>query len=235
MRLCRRVMPLECYILNWYSTSAALWCVLSWYTDNVLSLLGTLWNTPWNTPNSQIVDSWKRSKSVSRTMSNSRLQGLGLVEMWRSRFRSQTRRSRLDHCVLCVRYNVQGMTLNCIHIFFVTGSFLYWWVMRPAGQRFFMHMCIYLRILIISYLETFLGTNSLSVLMCRKAINQSMNVQKPTAIYDRNITIALTGLMLEFDGLVWFPACDSLLVWNIMFRPPSVYILKHENYYEYYS
>jgi len=43
----------------------------------------------------------------------------------------------------------------------------------PAGQRFFIHSCIYLRIFIISYLATFLGTNSLSVLMCRKAINQS--------------------------------------------------------------
>jgi len=68
---------------------------------------------------------------------------------------------------------VQGMTLNCIHIFIVTGSFLYWCVMRPANQRFFIHNCIYRRILIISYLATFLGTNSLSVLMCRRAVNQS--------------------------------------------------------------
>jgi len=45
--------------------------------------------------------------------------------------------------------------------------------MRPASQHFFMHSCIYLRILIISRLATFLGTNSLSVLMCRKAVNQS--------------------------------------------------------------
>jgi len=45
--------------------------------------------------------------------------------------------------------------------------------MRPASQRFFIHSCIYLRILIISYLATFLGDNSLSVLMCRKAVNQS--------------------------------------------------------------
>jgi len=28
--------------------------------------------------------------------------------------------------------------------------------------------------LIISYLATFLGTNSLSVMMCRKAVNQSI-------------------------------------------------------------
>jgi len=71
---------------------------------------------------------------------------------------------------------VLGMTLNCIHIFIVTGSFLYWCVIRPASQHFFIHSCIYLRILIISYLSTFLGTNSLSVLMCRKAVNQSINL-----------------------------------------------------------
>jgi len=65
------------------------------------------------------------------------------------------------------------MTLNCIHIFIVTGSYLYWCVMRLASQRFFIHSCIYLRIWIISYLVTFLGTYSLSVLKCRKAVNQS--------------------------------------------------------------
>jgi len=47
--------------------------------------------------------------------------------------------------------------------------------MRPASQRFFIHSCIYLRMLIMSYLATFLGTNGLSVLMCRKAVNQSIN------------------------------------------------------------
>jgi len=119
--------------------------------------------------------------------------------------------------------DVLGMTLNCIHIFIVTGSLLYGCVMRPASQRFFMHSCIlfvclllggasalfgplvprvcststvlgtsslsgadvplsskqtnkiYLRILIISYLATFLGTNGLSVLICRKAVNQYIN------------------------------------------------------------
>jgi len=42
-------------------------------------------------------------------------------------------------------------------------------------QRFFIQSCIYLRILIISDLATFLGTNSLSVLMCHKAVNQSIS------------------------------------------------------------
>jgi len=70
---------------------------------------------------------------------------------------------------------VLGMTLNCIHIFIVTGSFLHWCVMRPASQRFFIHSWIYWRILIISYLATFLSTdNSLYMLMCRKAVNQSI-------------------------------------------------------------
>jgi len=34
-------------------------------------------------------------------------------------------------------HSVLGMTLNCIHIFIVTGSLLYWCVMRPTSQRFF--------------------------------------------------------------------------------------------------
>jgi len=47
--------------------------------------------------------------------------------------------------------------------------------MRPASQRSFIHSCINLRILIMSYLATFLDTNSFSVLMCRKAVNQSIH------------------------------------------------------------
>jgi len=71
----------------------------------------------------------------------------------------------------------KGMTLNCIHIFFVTDSFLYLCVMRPASQHFFIHSCVCLRILVISCLATFLGTSSLSVLVCRKAVNQSTSNQ----------------------------------------------------------
>jgi len=40
--------------------------------------------------------------------------------------------------------SVLGMTLNCIHIFIVTGSFLYWCVMRPASQRFFIHIFVFI-------------------------------------------------------------------------------------------
>jgi len=70
--------------------------------------------------------------------------------------------------------HVQGMTLNCIHIFIVTGSFLYWCVIKVVSLRFFIQSRIYLRIFSISYLATFLGTSQ-SVLMCRKAVNQSMS------------------------------------------------------------
>jgi len=68
---------------------------------------------------------------------------------------------------------VLGVTLNCIHLFIVTISFIYWCVMRPASLRFFICSSIYLRIL-SSYLATFLDTNSLAVLKCRKAVNQSL-------------------------------------------------------------
>jgi len=55
------------------------------------------------------------------------------------------------------------MTLNCIHIFIVTGSSLYWCAMRPTNQHFFIHSCIYLRILIISCsTSTILGSNGLN-------------------------------------------------------------------------
>jgi len=49
-------------------------------------------------------------------------------------------------------------------------------VSHKTGQSAFLpiHSCIYLRILNVSYSATFLGTCSLSVLMCRKAINQSI-------------------------------------------------------------
>jgi len=70
---------------------------------------------------------------------------------------------------------VMGLTLNCIHIFIVTGSYFVLMCHEAVQSAFLIHSFIYLRIVIISYLATFLGTNSLSVLMCRKAINQSIN------------------------------------------------------------
>jgi len=74
--------------------------------------------------------------------------------------------------------------------------------MRPASQRFFKHRCIYLRIVIISYLATFLCTNSLSVLMCRKAVNQ-------TAVFDavdHNILLQRLQQTFGVDGNAhrWF-------------------------------
>jgi len=53
--------------------------------------------------------------------------------------------------------------------------------MRLASQCFFIHSCIYKLILIISYLATFLGNNSLSKRMCHKAVNQSIHVYYPTS------------------------------------------------------
>jgi len=96
------------------------------------------------------------------------------------------------------------MTLNCINIFIATGSFLYWCVTRPASQRFFKHSWIYLRILIISYLATFLVTNSLYVLMCRKAVNQSINQLTACAA-------AVTRWHLE-NGLLWNPSKSEALI-----------------------
>jgi len=90
---------------------------------------------------------------------------------------------------------VLGMTLSCIHIFIVTGSFLYWCVMRSASQRFFIHDCIYLRIVIISYLATCLGTKSLSVLMCRKAVNQSISHER-TLMHSARDTIGCNNQLL---------------------------------------
>jgi len=97
----------------------------------------------------------------------------------------------------CTPTCVLGMTLNCIHIFIVTGSFLYWCVMRPASQRFSIHICIYLRILIISYLATFLGTNSLSVLMCRKAVNQSINQSHQRWMDDMQVSSSRQQVLSE--------------------------------------
>jgi len=68
------------------------------------------------------------------------------------------------------------MTLNCIHIFIITGSFFVLMCHEAGQSAFFIYSCIYLQILIISYLATYLGTNSLSVLMCCKAVNQSISL-----------------------------------------------------------
>jgi len=57
------------------------------------------------------------------------------------------------------------------------------------------HSCIYLGILIISYLATFLGTNSLSVLMCRKAVNQSVYLLT-FALFFHSLHIVVLGLPL---------------------------------------
>jgi len=113
------------------------------------------------------------------------------------------------------RAGVLGMTLNCIHIFIVTGSFLYWCVMKPASQRFCIHRCI----LIISYLTTFLGINSLSMLMCRKTVNQStrepLNTEGASGYFRfclRPIqTAAWSPDAVTWTGQ-WDPACPRLVI-----------------------
>jgi len=89
--------------------------------------------------------------------------------------------------------------------------------MRPASQRFFIHSCIYLRILIISYLATFLGTNSLSVLMCRNAVNQSIDAFMCKLRYTLfRIYFRLKATMFDFSspwrrpGLAFVPLCCSM-------------------------
>jgi len=72
--------------------------------------------------------------------------------------------------------------------------------MRPASQRFFIHSCIYLRILIISYLATFLGTNSLSVLMCRKAINQTTKVVGAIGLHKYSVSLLLKETFRKLLG-----------------------------------
>jgi len=140
---------------------------------------------------------------VSITRSRYKMKVVGesdlLVVYWLNQFPSSLPTRTADF-PLSLIFFVLGMTLNCIHIFIVTGSFLYWCVMRPARQRFFIHICIYLRILIISYLATFLGINSLSVLMCRKAVNQS-------------ITDILQNFNQSRSNSIWPEGCPD----NIMF------------------
>jgi len=130
---------------------------------------------------------------------------------------------------------VLGMTLNCIHIFIVTGSFLYWCVMRPASQRFFLHgciCCIHLRILIVFYLATFLGTNGLSVLMCRKAINQSINQATGTGLESVFWLWGLDPLTPAMGACNWKRLFHAAALWfcrvkDTVLRFPSDQINRH--------
>jgi len=54
---------------------------------------------------------------------------------------------------------------------------------HEAGQSAFLHIQLYLSTNLDHILfATFLDTNSLSVLMCRKAVNQSINQSKHIAV-----------------------------------------------------
>jgi len=79
-----------------------------------------------------------------------------------------------------------------------------------SNQRFFIHSCIYLRILIISCLATFIGTNNLSVLIADvpKTVNQSINYssllfwglqpQKPPKFQPHKGNLSKTELLNNF-------------------------------------
>jgi len=92
--------------------------------------------------------------------------------------------------------------------------------MRPASQRFFIHSCIYILIMIISYLETFLGTNSLSVLMCCKAVDQSalralsnsMRQALPWQLAVRGVYInfGMLKLIIRMTKALWACSVDNL-------------------------
>jgi len=69
-----------------------------------------------------------------------------------------------------------GMTLNCIHIFIVTGNFLYRCVMRPAMQSAFLQTQSYLSTNLDHIFSNVSRHYSLFVLMYRTAVNQSTNV-----------------------------------------------------------
>jgi len=76
------------------------------------------------------------------------------------------------HEWVCFRY----IELNRLHC--VKPGYRVWRSPKPVNPGFekTARVCQpYLRILIISYLATFLGTNSHSVLMCRKEVNQSIS------------------------------------------------------------
>jgi len=76
---------------------------------------------------------------------------------------------------------------------------------HEAGQSAFLHTQLYLstnlRILIISYLATFLVTNSLYVLMCRKAVNQSVTFELE---YDKNVVVVIVIIIIVIIILFLF-------------------------------
>jgi len=109
---------------------------------------------------------------------------------------------------------VLGMTLNCTHTEWCPGHDV---KQHPhfhcQCQCFFIHSCIYL--FIISYLATYLGTNGLSVLMCRKAVNQTnqtRNVIIKRPLSHRKVKNAVCwSWTYQICSLWWLPfLMDSL-------------------------
>jgi len=105
--------------------------------------------------------------------------------------------------------------------------------MRPASQRCFIHSCICLRILIISYLATFLGTNSFSVLIGRKAVNQSINQSINQGLL-RGLYGSVRGLQGTIKGtsVIFITLIVSLMSAVCPYTPSTllfIYMLKHGN------
>jgi len=78
---------------------------------------------------------------------------------------------------------VLGMTLNCIHISLSLVVFVL--MCHEAGQVAFLHIQLSLTTNLDHILfSNVSGTNSLSLLMCRKAGNQSINQWLMPCIFD---------------------------------------------------
>jgi len=118
------------------------------------------------------------------------------------------------------------MTLNCIQTFIVTGSFLYWCVMRPASQRFF--SCIHLRISITSCLSTFLG----NLIAVKQSINKWTNISRETSSLqlqcielrsqllpksEQKLSLSVTRSHVMLLNSLTLPPkqCLSLIVWSL--------------------
>jgi len=92
---------------------------------------------------------------------------------------------KIDRCV-CIAYIIYlslivlGMTLNCIHIFIVTGGFLYSCVMRPRPVSVFSYTVVFIYES-WSYLikQRFLA---LIAFMCWCAVKQSINQPQPNRL-----------------------------------------------------
>jgi len=89
---------------------------------------------------------------------------------------------------------------------------------HEAGQSAFLQTQLYLSTNLDHILfSNFLGTNSLSVLMCRKAVNQSINMQKDIQILEK-IQISATKIVHRLKHLCYKDRLDKLGLTTLFFR-----------------